>query len=310
MEQDDQRMNELRLDLLRSVLPNPRWDTTAYLDWVYDRNPMGELIPIDVIEDGRIICHIGGVPVQLRSADHQGNFLLMLNSATAADAQGRGLYVKALIDLCNQAAELGAAGAYGVTNLRSTGPATKVPGATLTGSLPVRLVIPTFFPSRRVRTFDCTDEFLDSDEFVKVTAGLDNFPVRRFVTRWTTDTLRWRLGFPCAAYKLHVSDELVAITTRASFKGMPVTVLMKFLPRAADRRPLDPWPLISTACWRHRTPLAIYAGYNAIVAVPGIRIKQERLPAPLNLVVRSLSAELRTEDFQFEIFEFLDFDAY
>jgi hypothetical protein len=310
MGQDERRMNELRLDLLRSVLPNPRWDTSAYLDWVYDHNPVGGLVPIDVVEDGRVLCHIGGVPVLLRSEDIEGWFLILLNSSTAADAQGRGLYVQALFDVFEECGKMGGVGGYGVTNARSTGPATKGLRATPTGSLPARLVLPTALPSRRVRTFDCTPEFLASDEFSALTADLDDYAAKGFVTRWTTDILRWRLAFPYTSYKLHVSEELVGITTRATVKGVPVTVLMKFLPRAARRGPLDPWRMIATACLRHRTPVAVYAGYNANVPVPGIRIDQERLPAPLNLLVMSTSPGLHNDDFRFETFEFLDFDAY
>ena len=30
--------NQKTLDLLRQVLPSPRWDGTDFLDWVYDHN--------------------------------------------------------------------------------------------------------------------------------------------------------------------------------------------------------------------------------------------------------------------------------
>lgn len=302
--------NEQRVALLRSVLPNPRWDDTRFLDWVYDANPLGPLVPLDVVEDGRVVCHIGGVPVRLRSAEFEDTFVVLLNSSTAADAQGRGLYVKALLDIFAHCRAIEVAGGFGVTNARSTGPATKGLQAQPTGALPARAILPTALPSRRIRTYACTPAFLESEEFDRLTADLDDFPARDFVTRWTTEYLRWRLQFPHTQYLMHVSDELVGITTRAVIKHVPVTVLTKFLPRGGRGGVLDPWRMIATACLRHRTPVAVYAGYNAHVRVPGFPIDQGRLPAPLNLLVMSTHDALPNEEFRFDTFELLDFDVF
>ena len=56
--------------------------------------------------------------------------------------------------------------------------------------------------------------------------------------------------------------------------------------------------------------VAVYAGFNRQVPVRGVRPPRRLLPAPLNLIYRSLSTEAPKETFVLDTFEFLDRDAY
>lgn len=302
--------NERTLALLREVLPSPRWDTTEFLDWVYDHNPVGPLLPSNVDRDEQRVCHIGGVPMPLRSSDLDGTALLLLNSSTSPEEQRHGTYAKTILRLNEMCRDLGHLGLFGVTNAESTGPVLRGAGASWQCSLPVHLFVPWRL-SNQVTSRAATSAWLASDEFTGVAGRLDRHPTRDLTYRWSAELLRWRLGFPGADYSIHWSDKLVSVSTRSDFRGIPVTVMLKFLPREGQTGPLSPRSHIAAACRHHRTPVALYAGINRHVPVSGIRLAQDRLPAPLNLVMLSAQTDaLPQHRFLFDTFEFLDFDAF
>jgi hypothetical protein len=310
MDEDRRREHELTAQLLRSVLPSSRWDTLDFLDWVYDHNPVGELVPQNVDRDGKRLCHIGGVPIRLRSADDEGKFLILYNSSAAPEEQGKGTYVKTLFKLHGQASELGFHGMMGVTNAASTGPATKGFKARMLGALPAKLCVPTVARSPHHSHHPADDHFLDSVEFERIVDELDATPAGAWTQRWTSDVMRWRLRWPGASYTVHVGPDLVAVSTQTSVRGVPIAALLKVLPRKGRRGPLPSDRMISAICKYHRAPAAVYAGFNANVPVKGFRLRQDRLPSPLNLLFLSTSTYVDTDTFRFETFEFLDFDAY
>jgi hypothetical protein len=309
---DDDRRTELEmtLGLLRTVLPSPRWDTLDFLDWVYNENPLGELVPQNVDRDGQRLCHIGGVPMNLRSADDAGRFLILYNSSAAPEEQGKGTYVKTLFKLHGRARDLGFHGMLGVTNAASTGPATKGFKARMLGALPAKLCVPTVVRSPGHTHHPVDDAFLDSGEFEKLASELDATPAGTWTNCWTPDVLAWRLRWIGYDYTLHVGPDLVAVSTRTTYRGVPVAVLSKVLPRAGARGPLSSEQMIAAICKYHRAPAAVYAGFNANVPVKGFKLRQDRLPSPLNLLFLSTSDAVDTDTFRFETFEFLDFDAY
>ena len=309
---DDDRRTDLTAtaELLRTVLPSPRWDTLDFLDWVYNENPLGELVPQNVDRDGARLCHIGGVPMTLRNADEDGRFLILYNSSSAPEAQGTGLYVKTLFKLHGRARDLGFHAMMGVTNAASTGPATKGFNARVLGALPAKLCVPTVVRSPGHVHHRADEAFLVSPEFERIVTDLDATPSHDWTQRWTPDVMRWRLRWPGQDYVVHVGPRLVAVSTRTTIRGVPIAVLLKALPRAGARGPLSSEAMIAAICKHHRTPAAVYAGFNANVPVKGFRLRQDRLPSPLNLLFLSTSEHVDTDTFRFETFEFLDFDAY
>ncbi len=310
MEDDPRTGHELTLDLLRTVLPSPRWDNLDFLDWVYDRNPVGELVEQNVDRDGKRLCHIGGVPIELRSADDAGRFMILYNSSAAPEEQGKGTYVKTLFTLHGRATELGFHGMMGVTNAASTGPATKGFKARMLGALPAKLCVPTVLRSPHHTHHLADAAFLDSTEFESIMADIDETPAGAWTQSWTPDVMRWRLRWPGRDYTVHVGPDLVAVSTLTSFNGVPIAALLKLVPRHGARGPLSSARMIAAICKYHWTPAAVYAGFNANVPVKGFHLRQDRLPSPLNLLFLSTSDHVDTDSFRFETFEFLDFDAY
>ena len=115
---------------------------------------------------------------------------------------------------------------------------------------------------------------------------------------------------PDTSYAVHVSDELVAVTTTDTRFGVPAAVVLKLLPRAGAAAS---WRrrVVGAACRFHRAPYAVYAGFNA--HVHGARRPPPRRlqPSPLHLILRSLSRPRSTRRRSaLDTFEFLDMDAY
>ena len=92
---------------------------------------------------------------------------------------------------------------------------------------------------------------------------------------------------------------------------MPAAVILKLFPRGgADAAPRRADAVVGAACRFHRAPYAVYAGFNAHVAVRGVQPPRRLQPSPLHLILRSLSTEIDQETLRLDTFEFLDMDAY
>jgi len=85
-------------------------------------------------------------------------------------------------------------------------------------------------------------------------------------------------------------------------------VILKLLARGDQ--PARAEPTIAASCRFHRTPYAVYAGFNARVRVRGIQPPRKLQPSPLHLILRSLSPTIDQDVLALDTFEFLDMDAY
>ncbi len=323
MDQERRAYHEQTLALLRTVLPSPRWSNPQFLEWVYDRNPTGPVVAQDLDRDASRICHIGGVPTLLRSADKERVFLLLLNSSSAPGEHGRGTYVKTLLELVERTRKSGLGGVYGVTNASSTGPVERVAqprlaraaGIKKTGlvePLPVKLHLPLALPAPGVTHTLVTPEYLDSADFARLADAVEATPRPKsgWALHWTADMLRWRLGWPGCRYTVHSNQDLMAVTTTTSEHHIRFGVLVMTASIRHGDRPVDLDRMLASICWHHRVPAVVYAGFNPEVRVSGFKLSQERLPAPLNLAVQSVAKDIPDADFVMSTFEFIDFDAY
>lgn len=302
---DDELDGTLRL--LQKCFDAPRFRDKAFIEWAYNHNPVAPVLAKDITEDGERICHVGGVPLDYRSADREARILLLLNSSVSPDTQRRGVYVHAMQDLRKDTDEAGYDGFWGVTNDGSTKANLKA-GHWLVRSLPALLSFPLYSPLG-VRSHVVTPELLASREFLDVAGELDDFAVDKWVHRWTPEVLAWRLQFPGSRYVVHISDELFGVSVRTTFKRIPVAVVLKLLPRGNPSRRLQGGPVIAAACLAHKAPVSVYAGINKFVHVGGFALKREWLPAPLNVMYYS-QRDWLAEKLDFDILEFLDFDPY
>ena len=74
---------------------------------------------------------------------------------------------------------------------------------------------------------------------------------------------------------------------------------------------MDAGPFVGSAMRAHRTPLAVYTGWNAHATVRGVTIPHRLQPSPLNVVIKVLDpAAVDAETFHLDTWELLDMDAY
>lgn len=311
--------------LLREHPDAARFESTEFLHWLYRENPHHPAIEENVDRRGNRVAHLALVPQPWRDHERSATFVLSVNAVTrsglgsmhfvALAAKGTRLAIERKDELG------GLIGGIGVTNESSTMPGLHRIGARLITSLPVRAQPRLGRRPRGVESHDLDEAFRATDDFTRLITGLDDAPAHGWTQRWTPEHLRWRLAAPGAGYALHASDEVLAISTRASAKGVPVAVILKLLPRSGHVGPLSGRSVIAAAVHHHRVPVAIYAGFNANVAVRGVLVPKRIQPAPLNLLFiardeasQFLGMDLEDEGPQapatFDTYELLDFDAF
>jgi len=296
--------------LLRAELPGPRFADSSYLRWCYTANPHGPAVQRGVDRDGQRIAHYAVIPQRYRDAHGPVDCAFSLNAVVRQGHQREGWFSKIGLEIYEEAAARGMEWVVGVSNARSVGAVTKYMGWKTEGPLPVKLCRPLRLGARGIEHHPVDHEFLSSTKFEQLATGLDESPAVHFTKSWTLEELRWRLSAPHAAYVMHASDELVAISTRESFRRVPIAALLKFLPRQGGAGPLDPRPMISGICRYHRAVAGVYAGFNAHVPVTGLRPPRRLQPSPLHLILRRLADDVDQESLQLDTFEFLDSDAY
>lgn len=308
---DPWREHERNTELLNAELPDARFVDASYLHWLYDQNPLGEGIWGVGDEGDRRMAHYAVVPQEYRCVAGPAPLVFSLNAVTRSGSQRRGWFTTIGEEIYARAAERGALGVIGVSNVNSTPPVVRKLGFRLLGGLPVK-VVPLVGRSEVGVTHHRVDAaFLDSPRFAEIAADLDGFPVSGWVNRWTPEQFRWRLGAPNMAspYWVHAGRDLVAVTARAAV-GPGVPVILKLVPRHGHPGPVPAAGVLAAIGRYHRRPAAVYAGFNRQVPLRGVRPPRRFLPAPLNLIYRGLSPAAPKETFVLDAFEFLDMDAY
>jgi hypothetical protein len=314
-------------ELLHDAFPIPVFAGDAYLRWLYLENPLGHAIVGHVDAEGQRVAHLGLVPQVWRSRDGTGRFLLALNAVhtvrryartqwTADRTRPRKKITLASLasSLYEEAAAKGYVGVFGVPNAKSTNTFVRKQGFRLVRALPVQICLPVPGWRGKVESFGVDVEFLNGDRFDAIFAGLDEVPVDRWAQDASSGWLRWRLERPLARYAVHCGSRAIAITTTEVRGGVRFAIILKLFPRPRSdwerRNRLIASDLVFAACRFHRTPFAVYAGFNRHVKLWGMPVPRRYLPAPLNLSILSLSPGLDQANFDVDTYEFLDGDQY
>jgi hypothetical protein len=278
-------------DLLNAELPDERFVDDSYLHWLYDDNPCGAAFSEHVDEDGVRVAHYALIPQRYRDAGGPQPFVFSLNAVSRSGAQRKGYFGLLQLRVWSRARDAGTVCGIGVTNARSHR-GVQVMGWRFVGH-------------------HVDADLLAGDTFTGATEGLDEQPAEHWTNCWTPEYLRWRLGAPHGArFALHVCDDLAAVSTLSSFKGVPVAVLCKVMPRGRVDQPVPGGSTIAEICRFHKAPAAVYAGFNRWVRLRGVPLPHALKPAPLNLEVCSLSDTIGQREFRLDTYEFLDMDAY
>jgi hypothetical protein len=308
-------------DLLTRVFPDSaRPLDEEFVTWLYEQCPYGPGIEANYDEDlpgggSRRIAHYALVPARYARDGSETPFVFSLNACVDPSAQRGGYFTRMGQEVYAKAAEQGIVGVVGVSNANSTPAVVNKLHWKLVGPMPVRVVVPVPGRSRGFDHRPVDAALLAGTELDEIAATLDPPDDHRWEQVWSGPFLRWRLGRPAGAYVVHVSPDLLAVSTLEHRAGLRFAVLLKVLPRNGASRgrggPLGGAAAVAAACAHHRAPLAVYAGFNARVRVGGMPLPMRLRPSPLNLILKSVDeAALPQADFELATFEFLDSDAY
>ena len=302
-------------ELLTRVFPDAvRPLDEPFVRWLYEDCPHGPGIEANVDdESGRRIAHYTLVPATYAREGVEHPFVFSLNACVAPEAQRGGHFTRMGEEVYAEAARRGIEGVVGVSNANSTPAVVSKLHWKLVGPMPVQVCVPVPGRGRAFTSRAVDAEMLAGDELDRLAATLDPPVGREWEQVWSGPFLRWRLGRPAGGYAVHVSHDLLAVSTRTHAAHLPFAVVLKLLPRngGSRRGRLSGASAISAACRYHRAPLAVYAGFNARVAVRGVPLPMRLRPSPLNLIVKSVAPSvIPQETFELDTFEFLDSDVY
>lgn len=262
-------------DLLGRVFgPLPKFSISA-LEWLYRNNPEGAVVGADAWSGDTLAAHYVTIPIRVQVEGEPARGLLSLNTATAPDFQGKGLFTTLAEAAYAAAREQGFQCVFGFANANST------PGFLR------RLAF------QNVRSLDAGLLLLPPHRLCDAPIG--------FQVDWTPANLAWRLANPTATYRVARQGDLLGVWADT---GVPMLRCAAFLPGHAEVAPNGgrPWtpPLFIGLDPR----LSLQA--HAFAPIPS-RLR----PSPLNMIWRSLDESLpETLDPATIAISFLDFDPY
>ena len=283
------------------------------LCWYYDENPVGPAA-VGRVDDGTTRTgNYALVPQAFRDAAGRAVVLgLGVDLAVAPAARGAGTFRRTVVDAYGRGEAMGIDAILGVANAASAPRMVESLGWRALDALPVTLVAPAVrglhMQHRRV------DAALLESAWFEAVAGAGF--VRSlgtsgaFEPSWSGDYLRWRLARPGARYSLHVSDDVVVVSTATVMKHVRFAMVLKVLARRPRTAPLPLGRVARSVMVHHRTPFVVHWGRNPFIRLRGVRLPQDRMPSPLALVLHRLRPGFDEEGFALGSFEFLDFDAY
>ena len=297
--------------LLNAVFAHEHPLTVDSLRWYYADNPVGPAAVGHVDDDASRLGNYALVPQVFRSATGETRILgVGVDLAVDPAARGGGIFRRTVEDAYDRAIALGHDGILGVANANSAPRMVSTLGWRALDALPVTLLTPigstAGFRSARV-----DHALLAGSEFASWCGeGFASIDHEGFAPVWTPEVLAWRLARPGCSYSIHVSADLVVISTRTKVSGVPFGVILKVLARRTLDAPIPGGRLAAVIARSHRTPFVIHWGRTPWVRLRGVHLPQERMPSPLALVLHRHHERFDEASFELSAFEFLDFDAY
>ncbi|MEJ6740808.1 MAG: GNAT family N-acetyltransferase, partial [Actinomycetota bacterium] len=220
--------------LLNQVFEHSDPLTVASLRWYYDQNPAGPAAVGRVEENEKRIGNYALIPNRYRSISGEERILgVGVDLAVDPDARGSGAFRRTVEDSYRRGTQQGFDGILGVANANSAPRMVATLGWRALSPLPVTMV-PAI---GRVGGFESTavddlsigsiDGLVDSEFSRASNSG--------FAPVWTPELLKWRLQRPGHSYSIHISDDLVVVSTRTHVSKVPFGVILGVLSRRVFR---------------------------------------------------------------------------
>lgn len=100
--------NEIYNNLYKRCFKNfPQNKDINYLNWLYKKNPIGNFIGIDAIDNNNVVGQVGGIPQEFNFKGKKIKLLQSMNVCVDPNYRGRNLFTEMAIRLETYAKELG-----------------------------------------------------------------------------------------------------------------------------------------------------------------------------------------------------------
>jgi predicted N-acetyltransferase YhbS len=264
--------------LLNIVFPHAKHVTPAYLDRLYNGNPLGPTFGFSAFEKDELVGHYLMIPIMGRLFGKAEPGIWPFQLATHPGYRGKGLFTALVEQSFGAAREKGFTFFSGVGNANSTPLFVGKWNFQAICQLDVKLGVGPI-PESRV-----------SDEF-------------QLLRLWDKPGIAWRLQHPAATYRVHYRNDVGHLFAPAGKPGIWVQV--GAFPR--ELLPDDLAPL------RTPSPLRLFIGADKSrnwSRSPYIDVPMRFRPSPLNLLFYDLTDQKRRFDPNLVCYEVFDFDAY
>jgi len=263
--------------LLQRVFPEAKHLTEAVLSWEYVANPDGHAIGFNAWMGDELAGHYATIPLLARVNGKEERGLLSLNTATAPEHQGKGLFTKLADSTYRYAEKQGFGFVVGVANANSTHGFIKKLGFQLVGPLRAMAGVG---PLKRVDGGDVHYERV-----------------------WHSAALTWRLAHPLYTYSLKTEGGLeVLMSERTQMGG---SLLLAAMDHGAIHG-------VELPAFKGLAPFRIWVGLDPALSWglrPYVNIPVQLRPSPLNLIFKDLTGQGRSLNTKEVRFQAIDFDT-
>ena len=267
-------------NLYKTCFPKAHHLTGTYLKWLYQENPSGSFIGADAYCDNELVGQVAAIPGEYFLNGKSARGLLAVNVAVHPRFQGRFLFKKLGLKMCEYGAENGYEFVVGVANRKSTPMFIRQMGFQLVQPLEARLGFGALH--------------LDLDAIATT---------EQFRHLWSDETFAWRLANPNnRIITRKIADRLQCY---AAAKGNVLPVYAELPKQSLSNLEGNRLNLFS--------PFRLFLGLipqSSYKFTRYMEVPQRFRPSPLNLIYKSLNHRVEKLEKDYISFSFLDFDAY
>ncbi len=263
--------------LLQRVFPDAQHFTEEVVSWEYTANPDGHAVGFNAWMGEELAAHYVTIPLLARVNGKEERGLLSLNTATAPEHQGKGLFTKLADSTYRYAAKNGYGFVVGVANANSTHGFIKKLGFQLVSPLRAMAGV---------------------GQLKRVDGG-----VVQYERVWHRDALKWRLSHPLYNYSVKHADGLDLLMSERTQMGG------RLLLAAMDHGTMHGVELPE---FKGFAPFRIWVGLDPAFRWglrPYVNIPVKLRPSPLNLIFKDLTGQGRSLDPARTRFQAIDFDT-
>jgi hypothetical protein len=270
------------IELYQSCFPRASHLNHNYLSWLYYANPIGAAIGADAWYGDKIVGQVITIPVNYFIHNESVKGLLAVNVAVHSDFQGKYLFKKLGLRMCEYGYQEGYQFVIGIANRAATPGWTRQIGFQLVSPLESRIGI------RNLLLEKSSEEIIEATQFRHL---------------WNNDTISWRLKNP--SKKMFFKTNKNWVTAYTSTGRFGLNAIAEF-PFNSDKIDFENSTIANSLM--PKVFLGLIPKYkftNRYLIIP----KQFK-PSPLNFIYKNLENNKENIDPSSCFLNFLDFDAF